>query len=598
MYRRATSRLSQNVSDDALAVWLLFVRVLIQFDSNPDDIRTTLKHLQNIYRHKASVYLALATFERTKAKNTSLAIQTLELGLQRKAEPRQELIQHLNQWKAESSSANDNNNNRDLLENSNNMSLDSTTTLEEIPAITHGDLGASNSNDTKESVKFDLKPLGTKEFDAGKQQRTPQSKNTSISRERTQPSAEAITKTPSYSIASQRPPKSSARRPPLLQKRLRPQGLSGKAARIDPEHSMELLLDSESDEEKTEAPKPQKKPKITKMDISYMLAWDPNKPFSKQQPDNSAQKPKTPGPPNHHHSTTTTSSTGSSSSSSISHNLPSPDKQPAETPLGDKKQNAAPNKRHSETGILGNKSDALEEVNMDFLPLVSKRNIIHVNGVPYAKLGVIGKGGSCRVYRALSKDCNVVAIKKVALEDKDTKTIESYANEISLLKRLRGNPAIIQLYDSEVDLKRQAIFLTMELGEVDLNHVLRQQALAASDDGGSGRRQLNMNFIRLTWQQMLGAVHSIHEAKIIHGDLKPANFLFVRGALKLIDFGIAKAIQNEDTTNIYRESHIGTLNYMSPEAIITGDDKRLKVGRVSGNVYGIDALFLYILGLI
>ena len=43
------------------------------------------------------------------------------------------------------------------------------------------------------------------------------------------------------------------------------------------------------------------------------------------------------------------------------------------------------------------------------------------------------------------------------------------------------------------------------------------------------------------------------------GDLKPANFVFVKGHLKLIDFGIAKAISN-DTTNIYRESQIGTVS--------------------------------------
>lgn len=66
---------------------------------------------------------------------------------------------------------------------------------------------------------------------------------------------------------------------------------------------------------------------------------------------------------------------------------------------------------------------------------------------------------------------------------------------------------------------------------------------------------------------MLQAVHAIHEERIIHSDLKPANFLFVRGALKLIDFGIAKTIQN-DTTNIHRDQQVGTINYMSPEAII------------------------------
>ncbi len=84
---------------------------------------------------------------------------------------------------------------------------------------------------------------------------------------------------------------------------------------------------------------------------------------------------------------------------------------------------------------------------------------------------------------------------------------------------------------------------------------------------------------------MLSAVHCIHEERIIHGDLKPANFLFVKGVLKLIDFGIAKAIQSDDTTNIYRESQVGTLNYMSPESILEdsgsrGSGNRMKCGKV------------------
>jgi serine/threonine-protein kinase TTK/MPS1 len=52
------------------------------------------------------------------------------------------------------------------------------------------------------------------------------------------------------------------------------------------------------------------------------------------------------------------------------------------------------------------------------------------------------------------------------------------------------------------------------------------------------------------------AVHTIHEARIVHSDLKPANFLVVEGQLKLIDFGIAKAISS-DTTSIAREAQVG-----------------------------------------
>ena len=67
---------------------------------------------------------------------------------------------------------------------------------------------------------------------------------------------------------------------------------------------------------------------------------------------------------------------------------------------------------------------------------------------------------------------------------------------------------------------------------------------------------------------MLSAVQAIHDQKIVHTDLKPANFVLIEGSLKLIDFGIAKAIGN-DTTNIHRDTQIGTVNYMSPEAIMT-----------------------------
>ena len=61
---------------------------------------------------------------------------------------------------------------------------------------------------------------------------------------------------------------------------------------------------------------------------------------------------------------------------------------------------------------------------------------------------------------------------------------------------------------------------------------------------------------------LLQAVQTIHEARIVHSDLKPANFLMVEGQLKLIDFGIAKAISS-DTTSIARESQVSSVKCIS-----------------------------------
>lgn len=123
----------------------------------------------------------------------------------------------------------------------------------------------------------------------------------------------------------------------------------------------------------------------------------------------------------------------------------------------------------------------------------------------------------------------------------------------------------------------------MELGESDLAHVIRMKYDPVD-------AKLDLSFTRYYWKEMLECVQSVHDYDIVHSDLKPANFLLVRGRLKLIDFGIANAIDIDNTVNVHRDSHVGTPNYMSPESLIDtnrgqlgpgNQPKMMKLGKAS-----------------
>ncbi len=64
----------------------------------------------------------------------------------------------------------------------------------------------------------------------------------------------------------------------------------------------------------------------------------------------------------------------------------------------------------------------------------------------------------------------------------------------------------------------------------------------------------------------------IHEEGVVHNDLKPANFVLIGAELRLIDFGISKRIETEQTS-FERDMRCGTSNYMSPETIQINEGK-------------------------
>lgn len=102
----------------------------------------------------------------------------------------------------------------------------------------------------------------------------------------------------------------------------------------------------------------------------------------------------------------------------------------------------------------------------------------------------------------------------------------------------------------------------MEVGELDFNSLLKNRRSEAEAP------RFDVTFVRYYWKEMLECVQAIHAQDVVHSDLKPANFVLVGGRLKLIDFGIANAIQTDMTVNVHRENIAGTINYMSPESLM------------------------------
>lgn len=119
-----------------------------------------------------------------------------------------------------------------------------------------------------------------------------------------------------------------------------------------------------------------------------------------------------------------------------------------------------------------------------------------MNKRAYARLDMIGRGGSSRVFRCLNHVNELYAIKRVSLDKADAETINGYMNEIALLKRLEGDNRIIRLIDSELRPgpggTKGHLLLVMECGEIDLARLLQEQV----------KEPVNMVWVAYYWQQV------------------------------------------------------------------------------------------------
>jgi len=187
---------------------------------------------------------------------------------------------------------------------------------------------------------------------------------------------------------------------------------------------------------------------------------------------------------------------------------------------------------------------------------------VTVCDVNYFILDSIGEGGSSKVYHVCNEKKQFFALKVVDLSKMNDSLKSLLKKEIEILNMLKGCKRVIQLYAYEMNKSDEKLMLVMEKGDTDLGTVLSEMIRNDS------KKRLDLTTIKHYWSEMLKAVDEIHKKGIVHSDLKPVNFVIVKGYLKLIDFGIADAI-DPDQTSVVKSNLVGTINYMSPESLMS-----------------------------
>ncbi|HEU0106176.1 MAG TPA: serine/threonine-protein kinase [Vicinamibacteria bacterium] len=170
----------------------------------------------------------------------------------------------------------------------------------------------------------------------------------------------------------------------------------------------------------------------------------------------------------------------------------------------------------------------------------------------YEILGPLGHGGMGVVYKARDRSLDEVVAIKVLRPDfaQDPHMAERFKSEIKMARRVRHrNVCAIHDYGEAQGL----FYISMEYLEgVDLKHQLRDRGAFPAAEAYEVAIQI------------AEGLQAVHEAGIIHRDLKTPNIMRDAGGVaRLMDFGIAK--REGDGTRTATGHIVGTPEYMSPE---------------------------------
>ena len=179
---------------------------------------------------------------------------------------------------------------------------------------------------------------------------------------------------------------------------------------------------------------------------------------------------------------------------------------------------------------------------------------------------VIGRGGMAEVHEG--RDLRLgrrVAIKILRPDLATDPTFQARFRREAQSAASLNHPNIVSVYDTgqdtlqpEGDNGEPAVVVPYIVMEYVDGMTLRQLL-------ASGRRLLPERALEIA-AGILSALDYAHRHGIVHRDIKPANVMLTRtGDVKVMDFGIARAINDAGSTMTSASAVMGTAQYLSPE---------------------------------
>jgi len=185
-------------------------------------------------------------------------------------------------------------------------------------------------------------------------------------------------------------------------------------------------------------------------------------------------------------------------------------------------------------------------------------------GGRYEVHNIVGRGGMADVYKGrdarLARDVAVKVLKSTLSTDANAR--ERFRREAMAVSKM-AHPTVVRVFDAGDEGDTDDVgnptgsttpYIVMEfvqgrlLGDIIHRGIIDEAAALGIADG------------------MLNALEVSHQAGIVHRDIKPANVMITtNGGVKVMDFGIARAIADTVANGGETSSILGTAMYLSPE---------------------------------